>query len=150
MVSGGGRGFDPPRPSGHPSQEGIFSERREIIGYAPYLRKLARKLRNNMTFGEVLLWQQLKRKEMRGVDFDRQRPIDRYIVDFYCKDLKLAIEIDGSSHDGEEARKRDAVRQSRLESLGVRFLRFTDNDVRQNMPMVLATIQDWIDIHTPL
>jgi very-short-patch-repair endonuclease len=57
-----------------------------------------------MTLGEVLLWQRLKRKQMRGFDFDRQRPIYRYIVDFYCKDLKLAIEIDGSSHDSEEAK----------------------------------------------
>jgi very-short-patch-repair endonuclease len=62
------------------------NKRREIIGYERYLKELARKLRN-------------KRKQVRGDDFDRQRPIDRYIVDFYCKDLKLAIEIDGSSHD---------------------------------------------------
>jgi Protein of unknown function (DUF559) len=98
----------PTPPVGHPSvrvasafaEEGIF-RRREIIGYEQYLKELARKLRQNMTLGEVLLWQRLKRKQMRGYDFDRQRPIDRYIVDFYCKDLKLAIEIDGSSHDGE-------------------------------------------------
>jgi very-short-patch-repair endonuclease len=128
----------PPRPPGTPPREGVL--RREIIGYERYLKELARKLRNNMTFGEVLLWQQLKRKQMRGFDFDRQRPIDRYIVDFYCKDLKLAIEIDGSSHDSEEARERDEIRQKRLESLGVKFLRFSDDDVRHNMPTVLATI----------
>jgi very-short-patch-repair endonuclease len=96
-----------------------------------------------------LLWQQLKRKQMRGFDFDRQRPIDRYIVDFYCKDLKLAIEIDGSSHDGEEATRRDKIRQDRLESLGVRFLRFADADVKQNMDMVLTTIHNWIDTNAP-
>jgi very-short-patch-repair endonuclease len=151
----GKRRSDPPRPDGHPSKEGNFSEapvvreRREIIGYAPYLKELARKLRKNMTFGEVLLWQQLKRKQMRGFDFDRQRPIDRYIVDFYCKDLKLAIEIDGSSHDGEEATRRDKIRQDRLESLGVRFLRFADADVKQNMDMVLTTIHNWIDTNAP-
>jgi Protein of unknown function (DUF559) len=88
----------PTPPYGHPSEEGILtSGRREIIGYERYLKELARKLRQNMTLGEVLLWQRLKRKQMRGYDFDRQRPIDRYIVDFYCKDLKLAIEINGSS-----------------------------------------------------
>ena len=148
---------DPPRPSGHPSEEGNFSEapavegdfRSEVIGYAPYLRELARKLRNNMTFGEVLLWQRLRRRQMGGFDFDRQRPIDRYIVDFYCKDLKLAIEIDGSSHDGDEATRRDKVRQDRLESLGVRFLRFDDTDVKKNMDTVLTTIESWIDTHTP-
>jgi very-short-patch-repair endonuclease len=141
----------PTLPVGHPSvrvasafaEEGIF--RREIIDYERYLKELARKLRQNMTLGEVLLWQRLKRKQMRGYDFDRQRPIDRYIVDFYCKDLKLAIEIDGSSHDGEEAKVNDEIRQKRLESLGVRFLRFTDADVKRNMEMVLNSIEQWID-----
>jgi very-short-patch-repair endonuclease len=98
-----------------------------------------------MTLGEVLLWQRLKRKQLRGYDFDRSRSIDRYIVDFYCKDLKLAIEIDGSSHDGEEAKVNDAIRQERLESLGVRFLRFNDIDVKRNMEMVLDSIEQWID-----
>ncbi len=72
---------------------------------------------------------------MRGYDFDRQRPIDRY-----CKDVKLASEIDGSSHDGEEAKINDEIRQERLESLGVRFLRFNDIDVRRNMGIVLNSI----------
>jgi very-short-patch-repair endonuclease len=137
----------PTPPFGHPSEEGILnpSGRREIIGYEGYLKELARKLRQNMTLGEVLLWQRLKRKQMRGYDFDRQRPIDRYIVDFYCKDLKLAIEIDGSSHDGEEAKINDDIRQERLESLGVRFLRFNDLDVKRNMEMVLNSIDRWID-----
>jgi very-short-patch-repair endonuclease len=137
----------PTPPVGHPSEEGILcpSGRREIIGYEGYLKELARKLRQNMTLGEVLLWQRLKRKQIQGYDFDRQRPIDRYIVDFYCKDLKLAIEIDGSSHDGEEAKLNDDIRQERLESLGVRFLRFTDADVKRNMEMVLDSIEQWID-----
>jgi very-short-patch-repair endonuclease len=133
----------PTPPYGHPSEEGIL--RREIIGYERYLKELARKLRQNMTLGEVLLWQRLKRKQMRGYDFDRQKPIDRYIVDFYCKDLKLAIEIDGSSHDGEEAKINDEIRQERLESLGVRFLRFTDADVKRNMEMVVDSLDHWIE-----
>jgi very-short-patch-repair endonuclease len=129
-------------PPGQLSQEGIY--RREVIGYAGYLKELARKLRNNMTLGEVILWQRLKRKQIRGYDFDRQRPIDRYIVDFYCKDLKLAIEIDGSSHDSEEAKVNDRIRQERLESLGVRFLRFSDRDVKQNIETVVDEIDLWI------
>ena len=133
----------PTPPVGHPSEEGIF--RREIIDYERYLKELARQLRQNMTLGEVLLWQRLKRKQMRGYDFDRQRPIDRYIVDFYCNDLKLAIEIDGSSHDSEEAKVNDEIRQERLEFLGVRFLRFTDTDVKRNMEMVVDSIEQWID-----
>jgi very-short-patch-repair endonuclease len=117
---------------------------RPIIPYKPYLKELARKLRKNMTLGEVILWKHLKGKQMHGYDFDRQRPIDRFIVDFYCKDLKLAIEIDGSSHDSEEAQQRDRERQARLESLGVRFLRFRDEDVRGRTAEVVAAIEEWV------
>jgi very-short-patch-repair endonuclease len=116
----------------------------QIIPYEPHLKELARKLRNNMTGGEIILWQHLKKKQMRGYDFDRQRPIDQYIVDFYCKKLKLAIEVDGSSHDGEEAQQRDLERQLRLESLGVRFLRFPDQTVRNDIQSVLTAIDAWI------
>ncbi|MDB5138696.1 MAG: hypothetical protein JWR12_612 [Mucilaginibacter sp.] len=70
----------------------------KIIPYNPKLKALARKLRKDMTYGEVLLWNELKEDKLWGFDFDRQRCIDNYIVDFYCKDLMLAIEIDGMSH----------------------------------------------------
>ncbi|HFB62259.1 MAG TPA: DUF559 domain-containing protein [Bacteroidetes bacterium] len=119
--------------------------RRKIIPYNPKLKPLARALRKNMTFVEVLLWNELKQKKMLGCDFDRQRPIDNFIVDFYCKDLMLAIEIDGISHDYEEVLARDEKRQKILENLGVRFLRFDDREVRNDMPNVLRTISYWIE-----
>ena len=81
--------------------------RRKILPYNPKLKSLAKALRKNMTFSEVLLWNELKQKKMLGYDFDRQRPIDNYIVDFYCKDLMLVLEIDGNSHDYEEVYKND-------------------------------------------
>ncbi|MEK6479170.1 DUF559 domain-containing protein [Catalinimonas sp. 4WD22] len=118
--------------------------RRKIIPYNPKLKELSRKLRKNMTLLEVFLWQELKGKQMLGYDFDRQRPIDHFIVDFYCKDLMLAIEIDGDSHFHDEAPAKDKMRQERLESFGVHFLRFDDLDVKQNMGFVLDTIQEWI------
>jgi very-short-patch-repair endonuclease len=62
------------------------------------LKVLARELRRNMTLSEVLLWKELKNKSVLGYDFDRQRPIGNFIVDFYCKELALAIEIDGDTH----------------------------------------------------
>ena len=82
---------------------------------------------------------------MLGYDFDRQKPIDQYILDFFCFELKLAIEIDGESHwqIGEEDRRR----QSRLEELGIRFLRFPDIMVKRDMNNVLSSIQAWIDEH---
>ncbi len=79
---------------------------------------------------------------MFGFDFDRQKPIDNYIVDFFCNELMLAIEIDGDSHA--EKLEDDQVRQQRLESLGVRFLRFYDRDVKQNMAGMLSVIENWI------
>ena len=82
----------------------------KIIPYNPNLKALARKLRKDMTFGEVLLWNELKNDQLWGFDFDRQRCIDNYIVDFYCKDLMLAIEVDGMSHYGEEAFNKDEIR----------------------------------------
>ncbi|MBD2251973.1 endonuclease domain-containing protein [Nostoc parmelioides] len=118
-----------------------------IIPYNPLLKERARELRKNMTPGEVTLWKHLKGKQMCGYDFDRQRPIDQFIVDFYCKKLMLAIEIDGSSHDSPEAQERDGERQRRLESLGVRFLRFREEEVCCDVEGVLRVIEDWVLTH---
>ena len=101
-----------------------------------------------MTPAEITLWQHLKGKQMDGYDFDRQKPIDEYIVDFYCKRLKLAIEVDGSSHDCEASQIQDGYRQSRLESLGVSFLRFQNSEVQHETEAVLSTIRAWISSHS--
>jgi very-short-patch-repair endonuclease len=113
----------------------------KIIPYNKNLKALARKLRKDITFGEVLLWNELKEDKFWGFDFDRQRCIDNYIVDFYCKDLMLAIEIDGMSHNHEEAFLKDEIRQSKLESLGVRFIRFSEAEVKYDMQNVIRTIE---------
>ncbi|MBT8185627.1 MAG: DUF559 domain-containing protein, partial [Eudoraea sp.] len=81
---------------------------RKIIPYNPCLVALAKKLRNNMTLGEIALWREIKGKKL-GVRFSRQIPIDQFIVDFYCKDLKLAIEVDGSFHFENGQIKKDIV-----------------------------------------
>lgn len=120
--------------------------RRRIIPYEHKLTARARELRNNSTLSEILLWRALNGKQVRGFDFHRQKPIDKYIVDFYCPDLLLAIEIDGFSHLGKELY--DDYRQRRLESLGVHFLRFPDSDVKTNLDGVVAAIEEWIDEHT--
>jgi very-short-patch-repair endonuclease len=120
-----------------------------FISYNPKLKERARQLRSNMTKGEVILWQRLKKKQMMGYDFDRQKLMNQFIVDFYCKELALAIEVDGAIHDSEEAQQRDQVRQATLESLGVRFLRFKDDDVRQHTNAVCLTIANWIKENQP-
>ena len=116
----------------------------KIIRYNPKLKALARKLRKDMTFGEVLLWNELKENKLWGVDFDRQRCIDNYIVDFYCKELMLAIEIDGMSHNHEEAFLKDEIRQQKLESLGVKFIRFSEAEMKYDMANVIRGIEGLI------
>ena len=121
--------------------------KRRIIPYNPELKELAKELRRNMTLSEVLLWNELKQKQIFGYDFDRQRPIGNYIVDFYCKELSLAIEIDGDTHIYKY--DYDDHRQVELEKLGVNFLRFEDIEVKRNMSNVLRVIEDWIDKNRP-
>ena len=122
--------------------------RQPVIPYNPILKERAHALRKNVTHAEALLWTKLKGKQMCGYDFDRQRPLDEYIVDFYCKELRLAIEIDGSSHALKEAR--DVARQRRLESLGARFLRFTEQEVVAGLQSVADQIEMWIRQETAL
>jgi very-short-patch-repair endonuclease len=109
----------------------------KIIPYNPKLKELAKELRKNSTLSEVLLWLKIKGKTM-GVEFHRQVPIDNFIVDFYCHELMLAIEIDGSSHDDKQ--DYDQNRQLILENLGVKFIRFSDIDVKQKMGWVLEEL----------
>ena len=118
------------------------NNRRRNLPYNPVLKDRAKELRQHMTLSEVLLWKKLKGRQMCGCDFDRQRPIDEYIVDFFCKELRLAIEIDGSSHDFKK--EKDQERQRRIESYGVEFLRFWDSEVKNDMNGVLARIEEWI------
>ena len=116
--------------------------------YLPYdrdLKEFSRILRKHSTLSEILLWQKLRAKQILGYGFNRQKPLDRYIVDFYCKALDLVIEIDGSSHSHEEIVINDEKRQKVLESLGLSFLRFSDLEVKKNMPYVLNEINAFID-----
>jgi len=112
------------------------------IYYKKNLRSKSRELRNNSTLSEVLLWDQLKRKQVLGYQFMRQKPIGKYIVDFYCSKLKLIIEIDGSSHIDLD---KDLVRQNELELKGFHFLRFKDIDVKKNMNSVVEFIKSYIN-----
>jgi very-short-patch-repair endonuclease len=116
--------------------------RRKFIRYNPKLKTTAHMLRKQSTLAEILLWNELKGKKLLGCDFHRQKPIGNYIVDFFCPGLKLAIEIDGASHLGRT--QEDMKRQKELESLSIRFLRFQDIEVKQDLGAVIATIRDWI------
>jgi very-short-patch-repair endonuclease len=85
--------------------------RRKLIPYNPKLKELAKRLRNDSTLGEVLLWKELNNKQMFSYDFHRQKLLLNYIVDFYCYELNLVIEIDGLYHNHEETYKLDLLRE---------------------------------------
>lgn len=128
-----------------------FKMKNKILPYNSKLKLLARKLRNNSTYGEIKLWKGLRNKQMLGYDFHRQKPIDNYIIDFYCPALKLAIEVDGPSHN--EKISEDNIRQKNLERFGIRFLRFSEKGILNNCEGVLGVIENYIlnleQEHTP-
>jgi len=113
-----------------------------FIKYNPKLKERARELRNNSTPSEIELWKALRAGQMLDYTFNRQKPLDEFIVDFYCRKLKLVIEIDGDSHDGKE--EYDKKRQQRLESLGCTVIRFYDHDVMKHIEGVLCKIEQTI------
>jgi very-short-patch-repair endonuclease len=114
------------------------------IYYNPILKHRSQNLRKNSTLSEILLWQHLKGRKMKGYQFMRQKPINNYIVDFYCSKLQLIIEVDGETHLYDGAQEKDEIRQNKLESLGLQFLRFDDLLVKQNIEAVVISIEEWI------
>ena len=116
-------------------------KKNSILQYNPKLKELARQLRNNSTETEIYLWLKLKGKQMYGYDFHRQKPIDNYIVDFFCYKLMLAIEVDGYSHELIEIYKKDTIKEKRLNDLGINVLRFSDQEVLKDMENVIRVIE---------
>jgi very-short-patch-repair endonuclease len=117
---------------------------RKIIPYNPQLKILARELRNKSTPGEIQLWKYLRNKQMMGYDFDRQKPLDNFIADFFCYELMLVIELDGYSHNHEETLKKDLIKEKRLKELGITVIRFREKEVMTDIGNVLRTIEYFI------
>ena len=90
-----------------------------------------------------MLWKQIKCKKL-GVGFHRQVPISHFIVDFYCHEIMLAIEVDGSIHNTPQQKAKDMERQYHLEQLGVRFIRIDDKDIKKNMSSVIQFLSSRI------
>lgn len=118
--------------------------RRKIIPYSPNLKALAKSLRKQITYSEVVLWNRLKNFQMMGYDFDRQRPILNYIVDFYCKDLFLVIEVDGITHYDNNIIQKDAVRDDELAKYDIIVLRVNALDIVNKTVHVLKILENWI------
>ncbi|MBW3546323.1 MAG: DUF559 domain-containing protein [Bacteroidetes bacterium] len=114
--------------------------------YNTHLRHLSRGLRAEGTKAEACLWKWgLRAGKMRGYGFRRQRPVLQYIVDFMCKELMLVIEVDGLTHEWEETVVKDIKKQGALEAVGFTVLRFTDEEVLQQINWVLDKIEEYID-----
>jgi very-short-patch-repair endonuclease len=112
--------------------------------YNKDLKKYSRKLRNNSTLPEVILWNRiLRRKQLRGYPFLRQRPIGNYIVDFFSKNLKLIVEVDGEIHKFQKTK--DKKREADIKALGYSVIRLGNEEILQGLPNVIRTLENFVD-----
>lgn len=109
------------------------------LPYNPRLKERARALRRAGNLAEVLLWHRLKSGRFKGLDFDREKIIGSYIVDFYCAEKRAVVEVDGGSHD--DKAEYDAQRDAYLSGLGLNVIHVLDRDVRQD----LAAVVDFLE-----
>lgn len=124
--------------------DGIIIYRNFVINlpYNLYLVPLTKEKRKLGILSEVLFWKQVRNNTFHSIDFDRQRIIGNYIVDFYVKTLGLVVEIDGTSHDSKQ--ENDAERTQFLERLGLKVFRITDWDVKNNLTIVMKDLESFI------
>lgn len=106
-----------------------------------YLEPFRKKLRKSLTPAEAFLWKQLQNKKLEGRKFRRQHSVQNYILDFYCFEEKLAIELDGQVHFNPVAQQNDTIRTERLNQLGITVIRFENKMVFENLPEVLKEIR---------
>jgi len=109
-----------------------------------------RNLRQNSPITESILWSKIRNRQLNGLKFRRQYSIGRFIVDFYCPEKKLAIEIDGDSHYNDGAKECDREREEYIQNFGVRFLRFTNKDITGNINGVVEAIAKIVPHPSPL
>lgn len=105
------------------------------------LKRFRKALRNHSTSAEATLWNQLKQRQLCGRKFRRQHSIGDFIIDFYCPEERLAVELDGKNHFSEEGKQKDANRTTYLNSLCVRVIRFENKWVFEDMNFVLTEIR---------
>ena len=124
-------------------------ERTMFYGASPNTFDKARLLRNNMTEAEKIVWDKLKNRKVFRARFRRQHPIGSFIVDFYCHEYKLAIEIDGEIHLKTEVNEYDDGRSHDIEKFGIKILRFTNNEVFTNLNKIIEEILENIAVFEP-
>ena len=111
------------------------------LGAGKELFAFSRKNRKKATLAEYLLWQQLRNRKLEGLKFRRQHPLGHFITDFYCYEIKLVVELDGEYHTGNEQAEYDSGRTYKLNALGIQVLRFTNEEVINDLKQVLQKIK---------
>jgi len=114
------------------------------FNYGKNLKAISRQLRENTTDAERLLWSKIRRKQVKNYQFFRQKPIGKYVVDFYCKEARLVIEVDGGQHYEDKNMEEDKKRDKFLKSFGLRVIRFTNLDILKNISNVVNKIYEEI------
>ena len=109
-----------------------------------------RKLRQSQTHSEELLWKFLRNRQMLGYKFKRQYSVDQYVIDFYCSEVKLAVELDGASHNSPKRKEYDNKRQKKLEAFGIKFVRISDDELFGNPNKAFEKIEKTIKDLSPL
>ena len=110
-------------------------------GANPKLFEYAKALRQSQTHAEELLWQQLKDKKLNGLEFRRQHAISKFIGDFYCHEKKWVIEVGGRVHDLQEVKENDNAKEGWFSELGLKVIRFTNEEIATEMHKVLKEIK---------
>ena len=121
--------------------KGVSVEYPMYFGAKPDIFKLAKELRKLETVAEKLLWSQLNRNQLLGLQFRRQHPINRFIADFYCPKIKLVIEVDGSIHDIPEYQAHDIGRSEVLNDFGITVIRFTNEQILNEIDSTIKQIE---------
>jgi very-short-patch-repair endonuclease len=123
---------------GNPTQfDFYFGASKETIEYAKALRK-------RMTPAEIILWENLRNRKLANTKFRRQHPIERFIVDFYCSEKKLVIELDGGIHDNPDQKEYDIGRSAEIEKYDIKIIRFKNEDIIDNLEKTLKKIIELI------
>ena len=95
-----------------------------------------------MTKAEELLWQKIRKRQICNKRFLRQYSVGKYVIDFYCPEIKLAIEVDGVTHNSNEEINYDKYRQQEIENLGIKFLRFRNEEIFNDIDMIVLKIKE--------
>jgi very-short-patch-repair endonuclease len=128
-------------------QEGKLQKTGTFYNANPTIFQFAESNRKNLTEAEALLWARLKNKQLKGYKFRRQHPLGAFILDFYCHKAALGIEIDGGYHNRRLQKEYDEQRTvAIMEEIGINIVRFTNQDIFNNMDFVLKQIESYLNI----